>query len=514
MRILAAAALLLGGFQENETVLRASWALPSHLDPHRARTLDDSRYAGALFEGLTAHEADGVTVAPGMAGRWEESADGLAWTFALREAKWSNGDPVTAGDFVDSWRRALRPRTGCPFRDLFRVFRNVGRHLDALRAEGRSEVEEKDFGFEAPDARTLRVTLERRAPWLPDLLAFMCFAPVHGKTLETYEEEWARPGRIVTNGPYLLESASPTGIEFRRNRRYWDGEAAGAPDRIVVEFLSPELAFQKFKAGRIDWLSGEQIPPGREAGPEGLAVYPVWGTCFLRFNVARPPFDRAGVRAAFARALDRGGLAEAAGVRPAERLVPPGFPGYAGAKGLSYDRAAAMEALLRETEFDLSKFPRVELLTEDSPFWIDVGRWLRDHLERTLGIAVRVLSMRPPACAEAVARGEFQMEARAWMGDYFDPLAFLEGWTRGHPRNAGGWANAEYDALLEAASAERDAPRRLESLGRAEGLLLAEAPVVPLAWPVERRLAGPRLEGLLPNPMGRCALKRLRLAPR
>jgi len=513
MRLILLAAWLLAAQETPEAgkVLRVSWALPSHLDPHRAETVADARCVGALFEGLTTHGADGVTLAPGMAEKWEESADGLAWTFALREAKWSNGEPVTALDFVAAWRRALQPAIGCPYRDLFRVFKNVGRHLDALRAEGRSEVDEREYGFEALDARTLRVTLGRRTPWLPDLLAFMSFAPLHGWTVLEKGEDWVRPGRIVTNGPYLLESASPLDFTFRRNPGYWDGGAAGAPARIRLEFLPGEAALKKFEAGQLDWIAGERMPPGGAAGLKGRVVHPVWGTRFLRFNASKPPFDRAAVRAAFARAIDREGLAAAAGELPAERLVPPGLPGYAGGKGPAFDRAAAVEGLLRETEFDLAKFPRVDLLTDDAPRSVALGRWLRDQLERILGIVVRLSSMKSPAYAEAVARGEYQVAVDGWMGDYFDPLAFLETWTRGHPRNAGRWASAEFDAFLAAAEGERDPRRRMEALGRAEALLLSSAPVVPLLWPAESYLASPRLKGLHPNPMGRCPLKRLRL---
>jgi oligopeptide transport system substrate-binding protein len=511
MRFIAIFVLALLQVRETETVLRAAWMPPFDLDPHRAIALSDARYMGALFDGLTTHGMDGVTVAPGMAAKWEESADGLAWTFSLREAKWSNGDAVTAEDFVSSWRRALRPSTRCSYGDCFRIFRNVGRHLDALRSEGRSGVEEKEFGFEAADARTLRVTLEKRAPWLPDLLAFMCFAPVHGKTVADYGEGWTAPGRIVTNGPYLLEAASPSGLALRKNPGY--GDASG-PDRIAVEFLAAEAALRKFEAGRLDWVGGENVSLEKAAALKGFFAYPVWGVRFLRFNVKKAPFDRPGVRAAFAQAIDRAALAGAGEGFPAGRLVPPGVPGYEGGKAPALDRPAAMEALLREMEFDLAKFPRIDLLTDDRLSSTALGRGLRDQLERALGIGVRLSSMKIPAYMEALARGEYAVALDEWAGDYFDPLSFLEMWSRGHPRNGGGWGNPEYDALLAAASRERDARRRLQILGGAESLVLAEAAVVPLVWPADGFLAGPRLKGLEPNPMGRCSLKGLRLAGR
>lgn len=503
--------LAIAQVREKESVLRAAWEAPTQIDPHRARTLADSRVVGALFEGLTVPGADGATVAPGAAAAWEESEDGLSWTFTLREAKWSNGEDLTAADFVFSWRRAIHPSTGCPYRDGFRVFRNVGRYLDELREEGRAEVEEKDFGFEAADGRTLKVTLEKRVPWLPDLLSFMCFAPVHGRTVAAHGEGWTAPGRIATNGPYLLEKASPSGLALRRNP---DARESGGPDRILVEFASGEAALGKFEAGELDWVGGETVPLEKAAALKGFRAHPVWGVRFLRFNTAKAPFDRPAVRAAFARAIDRAELAEAGAGFPAGRLVPPGIPGYEGGKAPDPDASSAVEALWRESGFDLAKFPRVELLADDSPRSSALARRLRDRLERTLGIAVGLSLMKAPAFSRALARGEYAAALDEWAGDYFDPLAFLEGWVRGHARNSGGWGNPEFDGLLAAAARERDAGRRLRILGGAEALLLSEAPVVPLVWPADGFLVGPGVKGLEPNPMGRCSFRALRLAAR
>ncbi|HLF94587.1 MAG TPA: ABC transporter substrate-binding protein, partial [Planctomycetota bacterium] len=367
-----------------ESVFRVSWAPPAQLDPQRATSIAESRYIGAMFEGLTAPGPDGVTPAPGMAERWEASADGLAWTFTLRDAAWSNGDPVRAGDFVFAWRRALRPETECEFVSLFRVFRNVGawldaleadailagyddlpkgaqaeaqrtfariarkRHAEALRrrgaldaaraAEMRPEIAETDLGFAAVDARTLRVTLERRSPWLPDLLTFMSFAPVPARAIGAHGDGWVRPGKIVTNGPYRFDSATSVSLTFRKSAGYWDKALADAPDAVVVELSSEEVALEKFRAGKLDWLPREQIPAAKLAELKDAVAVDAWGTHFLRFNVARPPFDRREARVAIARAIDRREVAKGAGGKGTERLVPAGFPGYPEVAGLGFDR--------------------------------------------------------------------------------------------------------------------------------------------------------------------------------
>jgi oligopeptide transport system substrate-binding protein len=553
----AIAAVLLWAAQGPEDDLRVCWAPPVHLDPHRATSAVEARYVGALFEGLVTHEADGVTPAPGMAREWRAEADGLAWTFTLREASWSNGDPVRADDFVFSWRRAVRSETGCEFAALFRAFRNVGawldqaeadallaryedfskeaqaeaagrleqvarrRHAEPLRrrgalgaaraAEARPDVAEGDLGFRAVDARTLRVTLERPAPWLLDLLAAMPFVPLHEPTLSAHGREWVKPANIVTNGPFLFEEATPFGMALRRSPRYWEPPPAGSPGRIAVEFSSEELALEKFREGRLDWVARERVAREKAQGTPGLVSFDGWGTVFLRFNAARPPFDRREVRAAFARAVDRKKAAAAARATPAERLVPAGVPGYPAAEGLPLDGAAAMEGLLRATGFDLSKFPRVQFLAAEGALPAAVAEALREGLEKTLGVGIEVRTVKGPALYRALSSGEFHLALGGWAGDTLDPLAFLEGWTKGHAQNASGWADAEYDELLARAGKAAGPKERLELLSRAEARLLSEAPVVPLYAVPDVYLAGPRIDGLRPNPMARFPLKRLRI---
>jgi oligopeptide transport system substrate-binding protein len=545
MRIVALAlALTLAGGQD-ESVLRVSWGPPGELDPHRAQTLAESRFVAALFEGLTTIGADGVSAAPGVAEGWEESADGLAWTFALREAAWSDGSPLTSADFVFAWRRALRVETGCVFTGLFRMIRNVGpylggleadailaqyedlkpvqpnlvreklrtgasrRHVEALRlrgeteaaaaAAGRPDVAEADLGFSAPDPKTLVVRVERRSPWLPVTLAFLSFVPLPAKAIAAHGADWVKPGRLVGNGPYLAASSTLTQLVLRRNPRYWDPQG---PDRIEIGLHSPEVALELFKEGRLDWVAREQIPDG--APPAGLVRSSAWSTFFLRLNAAKPPFDKPGLRLAIARAIDRAPVAEAARAPVAESLVPRGFPGYPEVRGPARDAAAAMEALLKET--GAAAPPRLEILATDGFRLAEAAVAVRDQLEKTLGLSVRVRVLRFPAYREALGTGDFALAMGAWMGDYFDPLTFLEGWSTGHPENAFGLSDPEFDRLLAAGPGGR-----LAALAKAEERLLASGVVVPLHSGTDLALAGPRLEGFRFSLAGPLSPKRLRL---
>jgi oligopeptide transport system substrate-binding protein len=557
MKVAILALLLLA---PRETILRVSWAPPAQLDPQRATSLAESRCIAAMFEGLTTPGPDGVTAAPGMAKTWETSADGLTWTFPLRDAAWSDGEPVVAADFDFAWRRALRPETGCEFVNLFRVFRNVGawldaasadailaqvddlakgaqeealrtlssiarkRHAAALRrrgaleaakaADARPDVEEKDLGFEAAGAKTFRVRLEKRTPWLPDLLAFMSFAPVPPKAVAAHGEAWVRPGRIATNGPYLFDAATGVSLVFKKNPAYWDKALAEAPDTVAVELSSEEVALEKFRARKLDWLPREQIPAAKLAEQKDLVAYDAWGTHFLRFNAQRAPFNVKEARVAAARGIDRREVAKVAGAKSTERLVPAGFPGYPEVAPLGFDKAAAMEALLKATEFDLSKFPRVEILTNGSPKSMTVGNAVADQLEKTLAIKVRVRSMKWPAYVKAMAEGDYQIALGSWMGDYFDPAAFLEGWSKAGGGGMTGWTDERFDALLGEAAAATDAKARLELLAQAEAKLLGSAVVAPLYAAGDAYLVRDGVSGLTPNLLSRFPLKYVRVAPK
>jgi oligopeptide transport system substrate-binding protein len=549
-------ALILLLLVPRETVFRVSWAPPFQLDPQLAVSQVDSRYVSLLFEGLVTPGPDGITPAPGAAAAWEASADGLIWTFSLRAATWSNGEPVTANDFVYAWRRALSPATGCNYTSLFRGMRNVGAYLDAAEAdallaqyedlsksaqaetlgrlaeiarkrqaaalrrrgsedgaraaESRPDVDEKDLGFEAIDAKMLRITLESPAPWLPDLLSFMCFAPVPEKAIARHGATWVKPGQIVTNGPYLFDSATPISLMFHKRGVYWDKTLATAPDTVVVELSSDAVALEKFQEGKLDWITREQIPTEKLIEQKSAVRYDTWGTYFLCLNTTKPPFDKREVRVAFAQGIDRVSIASAAVASPTDRLVPTGFPGYPAVTGIAYDKPAAMEALLKETGFELSKFPRIEILTSDAPQAVAAGEIVREQLEKTLALSGRVRSMKWPAYARTVAAGEFQVALSGWMGDTFDPLAFLEGWTKAHPRNASGWSDAAFDSLLRAAGS-KSGKERLNDLAQAERILLAAAPLVPLYSARDVYLASDKVSGLKPNLMSRFPLKYVRL---
>jgi ABC-type oligopeptide transport system substrate-binding subunit len=467
-------ALLFSLAAQEAEVLRVSWEPPASIDPAYVSTDAESRYVLALFEGLTTLGPDGVTVRPGAAERWESSPDGRVWTFRLKESRWSDGEPVVAADFVYAWRRLLR--VGSPSAGLLRGLKGV--------EAWRPDPEETEPGFEATGPRTLKVTATRRSPWLPHLLAQHAFVPVPERALRKHGREWTRAGSIVTNGPFRFEGATLAEFSLRR-------VGPGTPARVAVGLHSPEVAAERYRAGVFAFLGGEQLPGSGEF--PGRVDFDLWGTYFLRLNPAKAPLDRPEVRRALAAGLDRGALAT--GTAPRSGLVPPGFPGYPAAKGIGFDRAASLEGLLKESGFEVGKLGTMDLVVPDGPGVAVLAGRLREQIEEGLGWAVRMRVMKGPAYGRALAEGDFGAALAGWMGDYYDPLAFLEPW--------GGVAALE-------ASEEADPARRLARLSEVEERLLGEATLIPLVGARGSWAATPRLRGLTPNPFGRIDLSALR----
>lgn len=527
--------------------LRLAWTPPTTLDPARGATLSDARILAALFEGLVTFGPDHRTPEPGVAERWK--ADGLTWTFHLRDTNWSDGTPVTAGDFVFAWRRLLEP--GAAYPDVLRIFRNVGAYSDALRAQaiaddllasisvdgrkgdlefllaharknsvprlrqllsrgkgdralleqaieaakGRDEITPAQLGFEAPDARTLRVVLERPAPWLLDALGFMALYPVPEKSVRALGEKWADPRILVANGPYRIEKSEDGRTTLVRVR-------GSGPEKVVLDWVQPDEALRKFRAKQTDWLDAETIPAKellKVSQEKEFQYFDLWGTWFLRFNGARDPFRKPEARRAVAHATDRAGLVELVRCNPWTSLVPPGLPGYRSPEAPRFSRSAAMEWLLK-AYVDVTAIPKIEFLVPDGSR--AAAERLKEQWEKTLGVEVHISAMRGPAYVQALAAGKFDVALGAWVGDALDPSSFLEPWVRGGGR--------DFAKLVEEARGEADPARRFEILAAAERNLIAEeCAIVPLWLMGSYQLVSSRVKGAVPNPLGRVLLRHL-----
>ncbi len=489
---------------------------PRTLDPAGATGIAEKNLLLALSEGLAAFDPRTGAPVPGVAERWEVSEDGLRWTFFLRPCAWSNGDPLTAHDFVASWLRVLAPETASPLANLLW-------EIEGARAFTTGEGPASAVGIEAPDARTLTVRLLRPMPWLAQLAASSPLVPVH---LDSARRAGAfvRGDLWVGNGPFVLEERVPNfRIVMRRNPRYWDADRV-AVDRIVAFATeSKQAAVDAFRAGRTDWV--DDFPAAQASSWRGrpeLRTSPYLATYFLRCNVTRPPLDDRRVRRALHLAIDRAAICERVlglGQRPSPGFVPRSLAdttGYVPAEGLGFDPVRA-RALLAEAGFPGGAgFPRLPYQFDTNEDHARIAEAIQAMLREHLGIDVWLVNQEKKAVLDDEQQLRYGGLSRgSWIADYVDPMTFLEVFGSESRSNRTGFASADYDRLLAAARACADPERRLEILRDAERLLVEiEHPILPIYEYVKQTLVNPAriVGGFHENPLGFHPMRWIRLA--
>jgi oligopeptide transport system substrate-binding protein len=479
-------------------------AEPRDLDPHLVTGIPEAHILFNLFEGLTSKDPRTGEPTPGVADRWAVSADGKVYTFHLRkDAKWSNGDPVTAGDFVYAWTRLLTPATGAEFAYYAYAIRGA-------RAFNQGKAPPAGLGFRAAAPDRLIVTLEHPTPYFLSLLAHHSLYPLHRATLEKFGRSWTRPENMVSNGPFVLADWKLNQVvRLRRNPRYWGAaevKLEGA-EFYPIDRVDTEEAM--FRAGQLD-ITGdvplEKIAVWRK-DPRGLLQQsPYLGTYFIWFNVTRPPFDKVPVRRALALAIDRQRLVDyvvRGGQSPGTAFTPPGCGGgYEPPAAVPPDGRAIAEAkaALGEAGYPDGKgFPVTELLYNTSEGQKKIAEAIQEMWRRNLGIEVRLYNQDWKVYLDNKRTGNFQMCRGSWIGDYNDPTTFLQIFTTGTPTNAARWSDPAYDQLIAKAADERSQERRFQILHQAESRMLAALPVIPIYFSTRLYLKAASVNGWYNN---------------
>lgn len=485
---------------------RGNAAEPATLDPHRSEGVPSGNILRDLFEGLSTEAPDGRIV-PGVAQSWQVSEDGLRWTFALREdARWSNGDPVTAEDFVWSLRRSVDPATGSNYSRLLSMIR----HAPAIIA-GRAPP--SALGVRAIDARTLLIELEHPTPYLPAVLAHSAAFPVHRPTVEAFADGFDRPGRLVGNGAYVLtEWRMHARIRLDRNRHYWNDAATRIDTVYYYPTENPSSELKRYRAGELHWTDSvprTQVAWIREHLPAELHIAPYLGTYYYGLNLRRAPFaGNPALRKALALAVDREALTErllATGELPAYAFVPPDVAGYAPpqpewATWPAERRLAEARRLYAEAGYSPERPLEIELRynTQENHRRIAIAvAWM---WRKALGVRTTLVNEEWKVFLQNRRFGRVtQVFRAAWIGDFVDPVSFLQLFAAGSELNDTGWSSPRYDALLEAAARAPDADARAALLSRAEAMMLEDQPIIPLFHYVSARLVKPALRGWQPN---------------
>ncbi len=478
-------------------------AEPETLDPALITGQPEGRLVNALFEGLMSFDENGGAQ-PGVAESWTISDDQLVYRFTLRpDAKWSDGTPVTARDFVRSWQRTLTPETGSAYNyQLFYV----------KNAQAFAEGTLKDFGevgVKALDDRTLEVTLANPTPFFLDLCAFYTLYPAPIDLIERVGDDWIKPQHLINNGPYRLADWRINDIiRLRKNPEYWDAANVALETVDVFPISRANTAFNFYASGLADVVMDKGLAPPALLDDlkrrDDFHAAPFLGTYFLRYNCAKGPFADERVRRAFSLVIDKNLIVEKitrAGEVAADVFVPPGLEGYLPPDGLAADPEEARR-LLAEAGFPGGAgFPLVSYLYSDSELNEAIAVELQSMWRRELGVNVALNRQEWKVYLNSMSNLDYDIARSSWVGDYPDPNTFLDMFVTGGGNNRTGWSSPEYDRLIADAAREADPARRFAILREAEAMLVTgQVPVCPLYFYVGIQLYDPeKIGGIAPN---------------
>jgi len=483
---------------------------PQGLDPHIVTGVPEHHIISAIFEGLVTKNPETLEPEPGVAQSWDISEDGRIYTFHLREnAKWSNGETVTAEDFRWSWERALNPALGSLYNYMF---------FPIVNAEAYANGDLEDFsqvGVKVLDEFTLEVSLNEPTPFILQLFDHYSTFPVHPETVLTYGapsdrfSQWSREGNIVTNGPFVLtEWQVNSHIRVEKSPLYWDADRVKL--NAIVYYPTENIVTEErmFRDGQLHFTNDvplDKIPVYKALQPELITIAPYLGTYYYLINTNRAPFDDVRVRKALSMAIDRELLAETVMegiVLPAYALVPPGTLGYQPPATFSYDLEEARELLAEAGYPNGEGFPEVEILynTQESHRKIAVA--IQQMWTQALGISSTPMNKEWKVYLDATDNGNYDISRRGWIGDYVDPNTFLDMMITDGGNNKTGFRDTRYDEIIL-----REAPKKLDQEERfalyreAETILMEQMPIIPVYTYVSKHLIVPSLRGLPANIM-------------
>lgn len=482
---------------------------PATIDPALNSAVDGATLLIHAFEGLMSLDENGVPV-KAQAESYEVSDDGLTYTFTLRDGlKWSDGEPVTAEDYVYSWKRAVDPETAADYAYMFEVIEGYD-----------SEEGNHDLNVQAPDDKTVVVKLKAAAPYFLELCAFPTFFPVRKDIVEADPDGWAtKPDTYIGNGPYVMDEwVHDSHIVLKKNSNYWNKEKIG-PESIKFLLMDDDGAIlAAFENGEIllaDSLPNDEIEAWKDK--EEFFIQGQLGTYYISFNVQKPPLDDPKVRRALMLAIDRVYICEQigqAGQQPAGAFVATGlsdadptkeFREVGGDYYDPYDYEGNLEEakrLLAEAGYPNGEgLPTMEYLYNESTGHQLIGEAIQS-MWKEIGVNIELASQEWNTFLDTRKNGEYQIARNGWLGDYNDPISFLDMWVTGSGNNDAQWSNAEYDALISQVKASSDREERMKLMHQAEDIIFEEAMLAPIYYYVDIYLKSPKLEGFYSSPLG------------
>jgi ABC-type oligopeptide transport system substrate-binding subunit len=472
-------------------------AEPQTTDPGLMSGQPDGRIARMIFEGLTTPDAETLEPRPGIAYRWDLSADGLTYTFHLRAGVvWSDGTPLGARDFLYAWRRVLDPQTGAKYAGLLYPILNAEQF-------NKGEVGDSALGLAAPDDSTFIVTLAAPTSYFLFLTQFYTYLPVPRHVIEEFGDRWTQPDHVVGNGPFLLtEWRQRDHFTFVRNPGYWNAGVVKLDKVIAYSVEDLNTSANLYKAGVIDWspsgyTPSQFIPYLRQFADYKQGRYQ--GTYFYSVNATRPPLDNPWVRRALNYAIDRDAISNQLLKKsrdPWGLFAPSGYPGYEPPKPVTFDPEYARECLVKAGFPNGAGMRKIGILFNTSEDHRRIAEAIQAMWKRELNIEVELENREWGSYLSAQTELNYDVARRSWIGDYLDPNTFLSCFLEGDGNNRTGWGDARYDALVKGAAFELDPAKRFAMLRDAEALLLDAAVVLPIYHYSTTELVKPYVRGL------------------
>jgi oligopeptide transport system substrate-binding protein len=489
------------------------------LDPHLANGVSDYTVLSAVLEGLVSEDPVTLAPVPGVAESWTVSDDGLTYTFNLRAgARWTNGDPVTAQDFIRSWRRALAPALAADYAYLLHI-------VDRAQAFNTGALSDfSQVGLSAPDARTVVIRLAHPAAHFLSMLNNPVWLPVHMDTVgrlgaaDSRANPWARPENFVGNGPFKLRELRPgQRVVVERDSGYWDAATVQLREVHFHAIESLDAEERAFRAGQLhvtEALPVAKVRHYRDSQPQLLRIDPYLGTYFYRLNTARPPLDDARVRRALALAVDREAIVErilGGGQLPATSFTPHGAGSYAPPPVVRTDFDEARQLLAEAGFASGAGLPQIEILYNTSENHRIIAEAIQEMWRRELGIDVVLANQDFKVTLDARRTGNYQVLRSVWIADFADASSFLGVFTSASGNNHTRWTDAKFDRLVESATRAAAGPDRDAQFRGAEILLLDAMPVIPIYHYTHVFLIQPSVRGWHPTLLDRHPLKHVRL---
>ena len=500
--IILLALLAVGGIAAQDFIVN-NGSEPQSLDPSHIQGVPEHRIYMSLFEPLVINDPKTSRALPGVAEKWTTSADGLTLTFNLRKtAKWSDGVPVTAKDFVNGWLRTLDPATASEYAYI------IGMVVKGADEFNSGKGPKEGVMVVAKDDYTLVVTLKNPAPFAIDMMAHYAFSPLPMQAIEKFGDEWIKPGKFVGNGPFVLKDWAPQDhITVVKSDSYWDKNNVKLKSVTFLPIEDNKVGYNKFKNGETDWNTGVALDLLDEIKlRKDYQVAPQVATYYYIFNTTRKPLTDVKVRKALSMAVDKKTLVEkiTKGGQIVADTISPAMPPYTPPKGNAYNVEQAKK-LLADAGFPGGKgFPQLTVIYNTSDAHKKIAEYVQQQWKTNLGIDVSLQNMEWKTFLDTRSNShDFEIARAGWVGDYLDPQTFLDMFIKGSGNNDGLYDNPKYDTAIKADLLQKS-PQREKTMADAEAMLIAQdQAIMPLYYYVEQNLIDTnKWGGWYNNPLG------------